>query len=71
MPHQNLDAAQIGGLFQQMSGEAVPQGVGRYRFDQLRGDARLLANAPDRDLRYRTLRALSRKSQVIGRYFFQ
>ena len=30
MPHQNLNAAQIGRLFQQMSGEAVPQGVGRY-----------------------------------------
>jgi hypothetical protein len=28
MPHQNLDAAQIGRRFEQMSGEAVPQGMG-------------------------------------------
>src|SRR5580704_18432059 len=37
MSHQNLYAAQIGRLFQQMSGEAKPQGVRRYRFDQLHG----------------------------------
>ena len=37
MPHQNLDAAQIGRLFQQMGGEAMPQGVGRYGFGQMRG----------------------------------
>jgi double zinc ribbon protein len=28
MPQQNLDTAQIGRLFQQMSGEAMPQGMG-------------------------------------------
>src|ERR1700738_2956530 len=61
MPHQNLDAAKICRLFQQMGGEAMPQGVRRYRFDQLRGGARLLADAPDRDLRNRALRALSRE----------
>ncbi len=32
MPHQNLDAAEIGRLFQQMSGEAMPQGMGDMGF---------------------------------------
>ena len=55
MPHQNLDAAQVGCFFQQMGGEAVPQCVGRYRFGQMRSCTCLVADAPDGYLRDRTL----------------
>ncbi len=34
MPHQNLNAAQIGSVFQEMGGEAVPQRVGDTRLDR-------------------------------------
>ncbi len=71
MPQQNLDAAQISRLFQQMSGEAVPQGVRRYRFDQLR------AARACWQMRQTVICVSGRsgrrpgKSQVIGRYLFQ
>jgi hypothetical protein len=48
MPHQNLDAAQIGRLFQQMSGEAMPQGMGGDGLRNLRGFACLPADGEDR-----------------------
>jgi hypothetical protein len=59
MPHQNLDAAQIGRLFQQMSGEAVPQGMGGYGLRKLRGFACLPADGEDRLAGDRALRDLA------------
>jgi hypothetical protein len=59
MPHQNLNAAQIGRLFQQMSGEAVPQGVGRYGLGKLSGFACLPTDSEDRLSGDRALRYLA------------
>src|SRR5215472_13371430 len=50
MPHQNLNAAQIGRLLQQVGGKAVAQGMGRYQFGQVGGGTRVVADAPDRCL---------------------
>ena len=71
MPQQNLDAAQISRPFQQMGGEAVPQGV---------GDTGLTSCAAVRacwQMRQTVICGSGRsgrrpgKSQVIGRHLFQ
>ena len=50
MPHQNLNAAPIDRLLQQVGREAVAQDMGRYQFGQVGGSTRLVADAPDRCL---------------------
>src|SRR5215471_9420926 len=48
MSQQQLDAAQVDLVFQQMGREAMAQGMRRYALGQVSRFARLLADSPDR-----------------------